>query len=170
MKKIVLVLLVVLISGCHMVYMEDKSLSTINDKKFHIHLSNIELFYIEVDIHSLEDIGTFMQENIVYKSDGDEDVWSTPEDTYKRGYGDCEDLALLFINMAYTHLDLKFDLVLVDMDERLIIEGDEVNHAEASFNGESYSIWSGRPYPNQITIRYLYSFDDIFNSSYLMRR
>lgn len=168
MKKIVLVLLVVF-SGCHL-GMVDMSSDNRTDMLFSSYLVGLELYYIEADINCLEDIGTFMQENVVYESDGDKDTWTSPEETFKRGYGDCEDLTLLFINMAYIHLGLKFDIVLVDTNDRQIIEGGDINHAEPYYNGESYCVWNGRPNINQFTIRYLYSFDNIFNSSYLKRK
>lgn len=165
---ILLVLLVLLFSGCHL-GMVDMSPESQTDMLFSSYLVELELYYIEADINSLGDIGYFMQQNVVYKSDGDKDTWTTPEDTYKRGYGDCEDLTFLFMNMVYTHLGLKFDMVLVDTDERQVIEGGHINHAEPTLNGQSYSVWTGYPI-DPITIRYLYSFDSIFNRSYLKRR
>lgn len=159
MKKIIIILLALFISGCNII---DVCRDSYYDSKFLDHLENIELFYIDADINSLEDVGTFMRQHVVYQADG-EDIWATPKETFKRGYGDCEDLTLLFINMTYIHLGLKFDLVAVDSNDRQIIEGGYINHAEPYYDGESYSVWMARPI-DQVEIKFLYCFDTIFGS------
>ncbi|MFC1590459.1 transglutaminase-like domain-containing protein [Candidatus Omnitrophota bacterium] len=49
-------------------------------------------------INSFEDYVKWMQKNIGYQRDGDSDIWSSPEETLERKYGDCEDFA--FLNAA----------------------------------------------------------------------
>jgi len=47
------------------------------------------------NIFSLDDYITWLENSAVYKEDADRDIWSSPEVTLLRGYGDCEDLSFL---------------------------------------------------------------------------
>lgn len=49
-------------------------------------------------IKLLEDYTEWLKENIEYKKDEGDDIWTMPEETLKRKYGDCEDFA--FLNAA----------------------------------------------------------------------
>ena len=50
-------------------------------------------------IRSLRDYEQWLQKNIEYRSDDGADAWSLPDETLKKKYGDCEDLA--FLNAAF---------------------------------------------------------------------
>lgn len=50
-------------------------------------------------IKSLRDYEQWLQKNIKYRRDDGTDVWSLPDETLRRKYGDCEDLA--FLNVAF---------------------------------------------------------------------
>ena len=53
-------------------------------------------------IKSLKGYEQWLQKNIKYRSDGGVDVWSIPDETLRKKYGDCEDLA--FLNAAFLHV------------------------------------------------------------------
>ena len=46
-------------------------------------------------------------------SDNSSDNWNTPEETYKRGWGDCADLSLLLAHILFEKLDLSDTEVLM---------------------------------------------------------
>ena len=47
------------------------------------------------EIFSIEEYITWLKNNIEYEADTNQDIWSNPMDTLKKGAGDCEDLAFL---------------------------------------------------------------------------
>lgn len=47
------------------------------------------------NIHTLDDYAQWLKNNLRYRKDGNIDIWSAPEKTLRRKYGDCEDLAFL---------------------------------------------------------------------------
>ncbi len=49
-------------------------------------------------IRSLKDYAQWLPKNVKYKKDKGPDIWSSPEETLERKYGDCEDYA--FLNAA----------------------------------------------------------------------
>ncbi len=50
---------------------------------------------IDNDIRSLDDYLSWLQKNIKYRKDNNEDIWASPQETLQNGYGDCEDFAFL---------------------------------------------------------------------------
>lgn len=55
----------------------------------------IQAFLNSQHIHSLEDYAQWVALHIRYQKDTDGDYWARPEETLKKGFGDCEDLAFL---------------------------------------------------------------------------
>lgn len=53
-------------------------------------------------IKSLRDYERWLQENMEYRSDDGADLWSLPDETLRKKYGDCEDLA--FLNATFLHV------------------------------------------------------------------
>lgn len=53
-------------------------------------------------IESIEDYAQWLPKNLEYKRDKGPDRWSSPLETLKKGYGDCEDYA--FLNAAILHV------------------------------------------------------------------
>ncbi len=53
-------------------------------------------------IKSIEDYALWLKENVKYRKDDSADVWSLPDETLTRKYGDCEDFA--FLNAAFLHV------------------------------------------------------------------
>ncbi len=58
----------------------------------------IQIFIKTQNIRSLEDYARWLFLNIQYRKDTGEDRWARPEETLRRGFGDCEDLT--FLNQA----------------------------------------------------------------------
>jgi hypothetical protein len=106
------------------------------------------------------------------------DVWSSPRTTVERGYGDCDDIVILAMNIAYVVFGIKFDLVLVNtLDVRSItghvcpfhdysrssVGGGSVNHAMIYRNGKVYEAQRNLTEPVNIAIEYIYPFDEVLN-------
>ena len=53
-------------------------------------------------IKSIEDYALWLKKNVKYRRDDSADVWSLPDETLTRKYGDCEDFA--FLNAAFLHV------------------------------------------------------------------
>ncbi|MBD3306565.1 hypothetical protein GF348_09315 [candidate division KSB3 bacterium] len=79
---------------------------------------------------SLKEIRSWMCVNIQYESE-EEDNWRMPEETYQRGGGDCEDLAILLMYFLWENGEGS-ELVLVESDE--VKKG--THHALVRYNGE----------------------------------
>jgi transglutaminase-like putative cysteine protease len=79
------------------------------------------------------DITSFLCFSIDFVSDN-EDVWATAKQTYNRGFGDCEDIAILYLNILYSELGIKGNLALLLVDTRSYILGGSINHAIVEVN------------------------------------
>jgi hypothetical protein len=62
--------------------------------------------YSHIDINNLEDLTIWIHNNIKYKSDGKFDYWQTPEETMRLKTGDCEDMCILFQDIAKKKLNI----------------------------------------------------------------
>ncbi len=73
--------------------------------------------------------------HVTYKSDGDGDVWQTPQDTFKKGTGDCEDMNML---LASALLAEGYDVCVVVGSTNP--EENYINHAWVllKLSGKSY--------------------------------
>lgn len=111
-------------------------------------------------IETYQDISIWINSKIYYKSET-VDWWSSPQETVERGYGDCDDYARLFINIAYIVFGDKGNLVAIDASQRTIVDGGPVNHAIVEINGHLYEAQLGFEvyYPS---IGYRYTFDELF--------
>lgn len=115
------------------------------------------------ELDNFAKITIYMREHVVYKKDSGKDSWENPQTTLERGYGDCEDLAILFMNIAYFGMNIKIDLVLVvSTTQRTIVDGGEMDHAVPYFDGKIYEPLLG--YFTDYDISYSYSFDTVFSN------
>jgi hypothetical protein len=67
-------------------------------------------------LSSPEEILGWVRRNIRYQpedTDQDQDYWQTPEETLERGFGDCEDISLLFMYLCRQNLKVEPRLLLV---------------------------------------------------------
>lgn len=113
-----------------------------------------------------ESIAAYIHTNISYQAEeGNSDNWQDPRDTMDKGTGDCEDFAILFMNIAYFAFGEKCTLVLVDIDDivRTIEDGGDPNHAVVKVPGGAIiDPWSGIE-ETYSWICYSYEFDIVFN-------
>jgi hypothetical protein len=112
------------------------------------------------ELSSYEEIATWIRMHVMYQTDTNNEVFS-PEETLQKGYGDCEEFAMLFMNIAHISLEIKMTLVLVDNRHRTIEGGKWINHAEVRYLGDNFDIYSGKNIGN-ITVEYSYTFDEVF--------
>ena len=112
------------------------------------------------EINSFEDIAEWIGKNVRYANEY-VDSWDDPRVTVLRGYGDCDDIAILMMNIAYIRFGIKLDFVAVDRFNRGSSQG-EANHAEVRFGWKTYDIYTGRPIPDITYIYFLYTFDEMF--------
>ena len=160
MKKIIGVgILVVLLMGCNIVIGDDLQ-DTVNLSK----ITKSELIYNKEweELRSVWDIVYWIDRNIHYVSDGEYDIWSPAWETLERGYGDCEDYCILFMNIYYVVFEEKCDLIAVNAINRALVNGGFVNHAEILFeDGTVLDPTNIKWYENR-TVGYLYDFDLFF--------
>lgn len=88
MKRLGILLLFLLFFSCSM-YWDDVVLPFIPENE------------MEIDVWIFENIEPRREEI---------QNWATPETTFNRGYGDCEDLCLLFMYFCYIYLDKKYTM------------------------------------------------------------
>jgi len=123
------------------------------------------LYYSESfeDYNSISDIYKYLRANISYRKD-DVENFADPKVVIDRGYGDCEDYCILFMNIAYYSLGIKADLAMIDANQnsRSIVDGGKVNHAVVYYDGVYYDptgfgVLTGNP-----SIGFIYTFDEVF--------
>jgi predicted transglutaminase-like cysteine proteinase len=85
------------------------------------------------NIKNLDDYIYWLKKTIKYKSDGTKDNWADPQETLRKKYGDCEDLA--FLNAAFLHA-VGFQTKVLG-----IIMGLGGNHAICVFKEKNYYSW-----------------------------
>ena len=161
------VLLVVLFSGCNAWMDADLQSKAAGHELYYIEIPNAEN-----DIKTFWDIACWIRNNVEYIEDANADTWENPEVTYNRGYGDCDDMAILFMNIAYFRFGIKCDFAAVDgnkisipdLDTRkqyTIVDGGRVTHALVYYAGNYYDPLFGLV--NCEKVGYTYSFDEVFN-------
>ncbi|MDX9828260.1 MAG: hypothetical protein RBT73_11010 [Spirochaetia bacterium] len=73
-------------------------------------------------------MATFLERSLPFKSDLIE-YWSPPSDTLRRGNGDCEDLAILFLTLMREETGVEGTLIIMHYPG----PGEGILHAEAEF-------------------------------------
>ena len=155
MKKIVIVLLVLVVgNSCNVVW----------DKGYSLSINKTNIFESDSfdDILSIDDIYIYLDQNIAYKKDNIIDNWATAESTYNNGFGDCEDKAILFLNILYLKFRIKGNLILLNTNNRAIVTGGVINHAVVEFDGiiiDPVSLIESKP----TIVMFYYEFDELFN-------
>lgn len=161
MKKMLLVLLFPMFMSCQYSFME-MSL----DGMVYTLLEGVDFYdFEEYDVSSIYNtynVASFISNHITYRSDVFEE-WSGAEEFMSRGYGDCDDIAIAFANLAYITLGLKFDIVCVSQGARTIVNGGLPNHVAVALNGVVYSPTYGvEDFYYNDKIMYIYTFDEVF--------
>ncbi len=123
MKIIIMIMLVITMISCDYVNQDDMFISNFD-----------RIVYDENDIYNL------VSKEIIYKHDAI-DRWQTPVETWDKKTGDCEDKAILMIQLIYQELNDEAYLITV------IIEG----------NGHAVVLYKGIIYDPTWNITYLYN-------------
>lgn len=156
MKKILVFLLVVFIfSSCSFDVMQDSYIKKL--------IGYQELYY-HPDFDSLDSyrkISDYIQKKVSYDYDDNHEDIKNPYDTLTSGKGSCADYAVLFMNIAYYGMGIKMNLVIVNTNQRLVVEGGTINHSVVSYQNEIIEPQNGT-YVNY-SIRYIYTFDEVFD-------
>lgn len=161
MKKIILGVLIVMSFSCAL----DSSFSSIEisentDRAIEEKINKTEIYYSEDfdSLRNIADIINYMQSKIEYKIDS-VDTWSSPKEVLNRGYGDCEDFAIVFMNIYYVVTGVKCNLI--NVLSREVVNGGNVNHSMILLeNDRIISPQNGQEY--LYYIGYKYSFDLFF--------
>jgi len=187
MKKyfiLIVVLIITLFTSCQEIY------NICADTYYYDLFEGKKLYYLPEfeELKNLHEIAHWIKDNVKYEKNTDingEHV-SNPEETLRRGYGDCDDLAVLFANIAYFALGVKMDIILVrtgskrgaeDIDSfefyvvaegsynseaRTIEEGGLVNHAMVRIDNSQIEPQSGFERTRNIEVGYYYTFNTVF--------
>ncbi|TET97720.1 MAG: hypothetical protein E3J23_08560 [Candidatus Stahlbacteria bacterium] len=162
MKKILmLTILIMAFSGCSSLW---PTTDELHDNIFSERASGHNIYYGDFsEILVIEDISPWIMSRIVYMPD-EGDKWDDPEVVLKRGYGDCDDFAILVMNIAYVVFGIEFDLVLVDTNlVRIIEEGGDINHASVAIENIVFDVYNLSRYSLDIPIAFRYTFWKVFN-------
>lgn len=162
MKKILLLIVItMMVVGCSSLWPTQDEYA---DSVFSARASGHNLYYGDFsEILVLEDISTWIMARIVYVPDKT-DSWDDPEVVLERGYGDCDDYALLVMNIAYIVFGIEFDLVLVDTNKvKIIEEGGTINHASVAIEDLVLNVYNLSQYSLDVPIAFRYNFWYVFN-------
>lgn len=152
MRKIVIILsLVVLFNSCNLYDVG-------SDVMYGLKAGGKELYH-HPDFASVENISQYIKDHVTYKVD-EVDTWSSPKETMDRGYGDCDDIAILYLNILYIKTGKKGNLLLGYV-RREIVSGGDINHAFVEVDGFPIEPTTGRKVVWKVGYRY--SFDHVFN-------
>lgn len=105
-----------------------------------------------------EQIPFWMTDRVTYRMSND---LATPEQAVVTGYGDCEEFALLYLNILYVVFGKKGELCLVEYGRTVEAGGRSCNHAVVRYDGKLIEPLSGSVVHYEVC--YSYKFDDIFN-------
>lgn len=154
MKYIILITLILLFIGCDM--MQDNfNYDKIGD--------GYELYYSDEwsELETYEDAMRWVYDNIVYTiEEGDNDVWQSPKTTMSLRTGDCEDMAILFINILKIRFGVEASLITYDIS-RSVVNGGDQNHAIVEYDGVFYDAQYDAIL-NNITVGYIYIYRELF--------
>jgi hypothetical protein len=105
-------------------------------------------------------IGFWIFCTLDYASD-DVDEGASPRETMERGYGDCEDFCILFVNIYYINTGKKLDIGIVRYNDRAIVNGTWGNHAVVLDEDIIIEGQTGA-YADYSKTEFRYTFDEIF--------
>lgn len=125
---------------------------------------------VEFDcINSIQDIAKYYNNNGYYYKADIGDYCKTPKEMVNDKYGDCEDYAVLFLNICKVRMNIEGSLIVVNLNDRAIVSGGFVNHVMVVINGRVYEPQNGSELSTyeywESRIGYIYSFGTIFGGS-----
>lgn len=154
MKKLIGILLVVVtLTGCQQV------LDEVTDDEYGDRYSGISLYYGDFSSIRYESgIAFWINSHIHYQASSH---LQTLAECVASGHGDCEEKALMYLNIMYIVFHKKGELCVVSTSDRKIeAGGQDSNHAVVRYNGIIIEPATGRP--TNYNVHYSYSFDHIF--------
>lgn len=154
MKKLIGILFVVLVlTGCQQV------LDEVTDDEYGDRYSNIALYYGDFSsIQNEKDIPLWINSHIRYLAS---DNLQSLYECVVSGHGDCEEKALMYLNIMYIVFHKKGELCIVDSTDRKIeAGGTDCDHAAVRFDGVLIEPALGSPADYKVC--YSYSFNHIF--------
>lgn len=105
---------------------------------------------------NMNDACKWVYENINYKKDRYDD-WQLPQETIDRGYGDCEDMAILLMGIMQYQKGYQSEMLVVKLDN-------SIYHAVVRYNGKIYDCTSGTSNGNtNYKIIEVYNYNDAMN-------
>jgi len=103
----------------------------------------------------------WIRSHMVYKSDPEgENIVNSLSKTIALGYGDCEEFALMYLDIMYVKFSIKGQLQIVDNNSRQVANGGDGNHAIVCIDGVQIEPQTG--YRVDYKVAYYYDFDEIF--------
>lgn len=116
------------------------------------------------DITDLRGVSDAVSRLCEYKYEGINNYYQSPTETIERGKGDCDDMVILFLNIAYVELGIKCSMVGVNYEDgsRTVVNGGIVDHFAVGYNGEYFDAKSINRKYNPSDIGYEYKFNEIF--------
>jgi len=161
MKQFMVILAVVLLTGCQQIdAFMDGCIDQYNKKYY-----KTSLYYGDFSmIKSVNKIGVFIINNIHYKFEVNGNYVQSPYETLSLGTGDCEDFALLYMNILYVRFGIKSELIFVDSKDvsyRTVENGELFDHCMVRLaDGTIVEPQNGFYY--SVEVQYSYTFDEIF--------
>jgi hypothetical protein len=113
--------------------------------------------------YSSSSISSLISNQVTWTSDP-ENLWQNPEYTWFNQTGDCEDMAILYLNISYFSTGNKGKLALVAEAKGIVTGGFSAEHAIVWDDGIYLDPISGTTYEKS-DIMYEYSFDTVFSGS-----
>ena len=118
------------------------------------------------DILNVNQIGDWIHWEIEFVAD-DGDYWQSPSETLRLGTGDCEDMAILHMYIAYVKFGVKLDMARVASKQ--VTDRIDTPHVEVGTDmGEVVDSDYGGIYKRRIylddyyNIKYTFTYDDLF--------
>ncbi|MDC7218451.1 MAG: hypothetical protein PQJ59_00820 [Spirochaetales bacterium] len=108
-------------------------------------------------------VRTLVRDRVTWTEDP-EKIWQEPELTWTLGTGDCEDIAILYLNILYFATGEKGYLALVRDAKEVVTGGYTVHHVIVNVGGEYRDPVSWALYGRD-EIQYEYYFDRVFSGS-----
>lgn len=154
MKNIVLVILAVIsLSSCKQV-MDYGTDCSMRDR-----YCNIPLYPCNFkQVFNRASIPSWIDYYMDYRESSD---LQTPTECMQSGYGDCEEWALLYLNIRYMRFQEKGELCLVQSGRTVEAGGQSCNHAVVRYGSTLIDPMNGNEVNYEVC--YSYAFDDIFN-------
>lgn len=153
MKRILaLVLVIFTLSSCIISDIQNDMAQAERYSGYELYRADFSRIQDEIDIYY------YIKKRVTFRHT---DGAAGPAETIERGYGDCEEFTILFLNILYVRFGIKGEMILVNID-RSIENGGKANHALVRLpDGRQIEPQTGRWESHMVA--YYYTFDEIFN-------